>query len=89
LLCLSWSTEDTATTSWPVLAHSQAGGSGELLRDEQIFLAHKAANPAQYPPSDAILKRYPKQKALVDKYPPTKVQLQMYGACPTPLSTVG
>ena len=55
-----------------------AGGSGELLRDEQIFLAHKAANPARYPPSETILKRYPKQRALIDKYPPTKVQLQMY-----------
>lgn len=55
-----------------------AAGSGELLRDEQVFLAHKAANPAKYPPSDAILKRYPGQKELVHKFPPTKVQLQMY-----------
>ena len=32
----------------------QVGGA-ELLRDEQIYLAHKAANPKAYPPSDAVM----------------------------------
>ena len=28
-------------------------GGGEVLRDEQIYLAHKAANPAKYAPDEA------------------------------------
>lgn len=37
-------------------------GNGELLRDEQIYAAHKAANPERYPPSEALLKKYPVQR---------------------------
>ncbi|RAL67160.1 hypothetical protein DID88_007938 [Monilinia fructigena] len=47
----------------PVLQPSLGGlppllvltGGGEMLRDEQIYIAHKAANPTQYPPGDVFL----------------------------------
>ncbi|WVQ79408.1 hypothetical protein IAT38_001505 [Cryptococcus sp. DSM 104549] len=57
------------------------GGGAELLRDEIIYLAHKAAEPTKYPPSSATLAQYPEQEALVDKYKPTKVHLQIYEGC--------
>ena len=53
-------------------------GGGEMLRDEQIYLAHKAAHPSQYPPSDAYLNEYPEARALVTKWKPTDVQLQVW-----------
>lgn len=53
-------------------------GGGELLRDEQIYLAHKAANPSAYPPPDAIINMYDPQNELLHKYPPTHVQLQVW-----------
>lgn len=37
-------------------------GNAELLRDEQIYAAHKAAHPAKYPPAQDILDRYPSQR---------------------------
>lgn len=55
----------------------QMGGSAELLRSEMTFVAHKAANPAAFPPSSAVIKKYPKQGELVSAFPPTKVHLQM------------
>ncbi|GAA5859340.1 hypothetical protein JCM8547_001992 [Rhodosporidiobolus lusitaniae] len=58
-------------------------GSSELLQDEIMYLAHKAANPSAYPPAQRIFDQYPSQKAHYDqKYPPTKVQLQVFdGGC--------
>lgn len=53
-------------------------GGGELLRDEQIFLAHKAAHPSQYPPGDAYLDEYPEARDLIAKWKPTDVQLQVW-----------
>lgn len=53
-------------------------GGGELLRDEQIYLAHKAANPSQYPPGEAYLDEFPEARALIHKYKPTDVQLQVW-----------
>ncbi|GAB7356479.1 hypothetical protein MBLNU459_g7240t2 [Dothideomycetes sp. NU459] len=53
-------------------------GGGELLRDEQIYLAHKAANPAAYPPGDNILDEYDPHREILNKYPPTNVQLQVW-----------
>lgn len=47
-----------------------------------IFLAHKAADPARYPPAEAVLERFPAQREMVHKFPPTKVQLQIYGMSP-------
>ncbi|KAK2014213.1 alpha/beta-hydrolase [Colletotrichum eremochloae] len=49
-------------------------GGGEVLRDEQIYLAHKCANPAKYPPpsmNEAGL-------AQLQQYKPTDVQLQVW-----------
>lgn len=70
----------------PVLQPSLGGlpplliltGGGEVLRDEQIYLAHKAANPSKYPPGDAHLKRHPEAEAIITKFRPTDVQLQVW-----------
>ncbi|KAG6036824.1 hypothetical protein E4U41_005480 [Claviceps citrina] len=51
-------------------------GGGELLRDEQIYLAHKCANPRKYaPPPDSLSGR---ERELLQKYKPTDVQLQVW-----------
>ena len=70
----------------PVLTPSLGGlpplliltGGGELLRDEQIYLAHKAANPTKYPPGDAYLDAQSGAREEVPKYRPTNVQLQVW-----------
>lgn len=70
----------------PVLQPSLGGlpplliltGGGEILRDEQIYLAHKAANPAQYPPGEAYLDEYPEARELIHKWKPTDVQLEVW-----------
>lgn len=51
-------------------------GGGEILRDEQIYLAHKCANPDQYLPPDHLMND--KAWAQVRKFPPTNVQLQVW-----------
>ncbi|KAI6249206.1 AB hydrolase superfamily protein [Erysiphe necator] len=51
-------------------------GGGEPLRDEQIYLAHKAANPSKYPPGDHLLNEGDKEK--IDRWKPTYVQLQVW-----------
>ena len=55
----------------------QAGG-GELLRDEQIYIAHKASYPSKYPPSKEILDKYDPDRKQLHKYKPTDVQLQLW-----------
>lgn len=55
----------------------QVGGA-ELLRDEQIYLAHKAADPMAYPPNESIMKEYGLRREDIGKYPPTDVQLQVW-----------
>jgi acetyl esterase/lipase len=55
----------------------QVGGA-ELLRDEQIYIAHKAANPTAYAPSQMIMNEYNIKPEDVSKYPPTDVQLQVW-----------
>ncbi|RDW75159.1 alpha hydrolase-19 [Coleophoma cylindrospora] len=72
----------------PVLQPSLGGlppllilvGGGEMLRDEQIYLAHKAANPTKYPPGDAFLDESPHDhnRNQVDRWKPTDVQLQVW-----------
>ena len=70
----------------PVLQPSLGGlpplliltGGGELLRDEQIYLAHKAANPSKYPPSEAYLDEYDPDRTILNQYNPTDVQLQVW-----------
>ncbi|SPO04855.1 related to acetyl-hydrolase [Cephalotrichum gorgonifer] len=49
-------------------------GGAEVLRDEQIFLAHKCANPAKYAPDDLS----EEARAQLAKYGSTPVQLQVW-----------
>ncbi|GJN87087.1 hypothetical protein Rhopal_000032-T1 [Rhodotorula paludigena] len=58
-------------------------GGAELLHDEIIHVAHKAANPSSYPPAQRILEQYPSQRKHFEQdYPPTQVQLQVFdGGC--------
>lgn len=73
----------------PVIAGSLGGlcplyimcGGAELLRDEIIYVAHKAANPSKYPPMEAYLDRDPRERASLEKYGPTVVHLQVYDDC--------
>ncbi|KAG9187090.1 hypothetical protein G6011_04961 [Alternaria panax] len=53
-------------------------GGGELLRDEQIYLAHKAAQPLAYipPPSNNQTAEFIQAQAT--SYRPTNVQLQVW-----------
>ncbi|KAF2009370.1 alpha/beta-hydrolase [Aaosphaeria arxii CBS 175.79] len=53
-------------------------GGGELLRDEQIYLAHKAAQPLAYlpPPSNHLTAEAIEAQAA--RYRPTNVQLQVW-----------
>ena len=53
-------------------------GGGEILRDEQIYLAHKMANPSNYPLGAAYRSRYDPGGKLLNKYKPTPVQLQVW-----------
>lgn len=70
----------------PVLQPSLGGlppllvmvGGGERLRDEQIYLAHKAANPPHYKLSERWRKLYDPDDSTVNKYKPTPVQLQVW-----------
>ncbi|KAJ7686541.1 hypothetical protein B0H17DRAFT_1013522 [Mycena rosella] len=50
----------------------------EVLRDEIIYTAHKAANPEKYPIKDEIRAMYPSLDGIETKYGPTKVHLQVY-----------
>ncbi|KAL5417239.1 hypothetical protein PMIN04_007822 [Paraphaeosphaeria minitans] len=53
-------------------------GGGELLRDEQIYIAHKAAQPLAYlpPPSNHQTAQVISEQAA--RYRPTNVQLQVW-----------
>ncbi|KZV82439.1 alpha/beta-hydrolase [Exidia glandulosa HHB12029] len=50
----------------------------EVLRDEVIYMAHRAAHPERYPIKDEIRQMYPKLDGIESKYGPTKVHLQVY-----------
>lgn len=62
-------------------------GGGELLRDEQIYLAHKAAAPLAYLPPPSNNQTAESIQAEAAKYRPTNVQLQVWDdlchVCPT------
>ncbi|KAJ9613931.1 hypothetical protein H2200_002067 [Cladophialophora chaetospira] len=70
----------------PVLQPSLGGlppililtGGGEILRDEQIYLAHKMANPSKYPLGSAYQARYDPDGNILKRYKPTPVQLQVW-----------
>ncbi|KAI1429766.1 hypothetical protein F5Y12DRAFT_336157 [Xylaria sp. FL1777] len=51
-------------------------GGGELLRDEQIYLAHKCADPEKYPPGDIHMDETAKEQ--ISRFKPTDVQLQIW-----------
>lgn len=53
-------------------------GGGERLRDEQIYLAHKAARPLEFPPSESYLENHPEARKLLSECRPTYVQLQVW-----------
>ncbi|KAH9066003.1 Alpha/Beta hydrolase protein [Lactarius deliciosus] len=50
----------------------------EVLRDEILFTAHRAANPEKYPVSEEVKKLYPAYKGIENRMKPTMVHLQVY-----------
>ncbi|MBW0469178.1 hypothetical protein O181_008893 [Austropuccinia psidii MF-1] len=53
-------------------------GDSEVLRDEILYVAHRAAHPDKYPLREDLLNAHPERKANATQYPPTKVHLQVY-----------
>jgi acetyl esterase/lipase len=53
-------------------------GGGELLRDEQIYVAHKAAQPLAYLPPPSNNQTAEEIQAQASKYKPTNVNLQVW-----------
>ncbi|KAI0356462.1 alpha/beta-hydrolase [Trametes cingulata] len=54
-------------------------GDGECLRDEIIYVAHKAAHPKDYPARQGVLREGRRQKENAEKFQtPTKVHLQVF-----------
>ncbi|KAK8158065.1 hypothetical protein BKA80DRAFT_312428 [Phyllosticta citrichinensis] len=55
-------------------------GGGELLHDEQVYLAHKAAAPMNYLPdlSHLTSEEQERVKEEADRYPPTDVKLEVW-----------
>jgi len=62
-------------------------GGGELLRDEQIYIAHKAAQPLSYLPPPSNNQTEDEIQSQAARYRPTNVQLQVWDdlchVCPT------
>lgn len=54
-----------------------------MLRDEIVYLAHRAAYPDAYPARESVLKKARRQQENVEKFTrPTKVHLQVFdGMC--------
>jgi hypothetical protein len=50
----------------------------EVLRDEIIYTAHRAANPAKYPVREEVKKLYPALAGVEGRMEPTAVHLQVY-----------
>ncbi|KAJ6628840.1 hypothetical protein B0H10DRAFT_1989479 [Mycena sp. CBHHK59/15] len=54
-------------------------GNDEVLRDEILYIAHRAAYPDRYPTRKGVLRDAPRQKENADKFTrPTKVHLQVF-----------
>lgn len=53
-------------------------GGGELLRDEQIYIAHKAAQPLAYLPPSSNNQTVEEIEAQAARYKPTNVNLQVW-----------
>ncbi|WFC96443.1 hypothetical protein MBRA1_003100 [Malassezia brasiliensis] len=59
-------------------------GNNEVLRDEVVYVAHKAANPDKFPLRDELMNRFPQTRAAYERYrsQPTQVHLQVFdGQC--------
>lgn len=55
-------------------------GDGEVLRDEIVYMAHKAANPSEYPTRSGVLREARRQKENAEKFTtPTKVSSVLCG----------
>ncbi|PCH35593.1 alpha/beta-hydrolase [Wolfiporia cocos MD-104 SS10] len=50
----------------------------EVLRDEIIYFAHKAAHPDQHRVKDEAREMYPALRGIEERFGPTKVHLQVY-----------
>ncbi|KAF7296117.1 Abhydrolase-3 domain-containing protein [Mycena kentingensis (nom. inval.)] len=50
----------------------------EVLRDEVVYTAHRAANPEKYPIRDETRALYPVLNGIEKRFGPTKVHLQVY-----------
>lgn len=50
----------------------------EVLRDEAIYSAHKAAHPSRYPLREEVRSLYPPLEGIEDRFSPTAVHLQVY-----------
>ncbi|KAF4601981.1 hypothetical protein EYR40_005182 [Pleurotus pulmonarius] len=61
-------------------------GEGEVLRDEIVYMAHRAAYPDQYPARKGVLREGRRQKENAERFTaPTKVHLQVFdGMCHVP-----
>ncbi|KAJ2931623.1 hypothetical protein H1R20_g5347, partial [Candolleomyces eurysporus] len=58
-------------------------GDSEMLRDEIIYFAHRAAHPSDYPVREAVLKDARRQRENAEKFTtPTKVHLQVFDGMP-------
>ncbi|KAI1802004.1 alpha/beta-hydrolase [Daldinia bambusicola] len=51
-------------------------GGGEILRDEQIYIAHKCANPSKYLPPESVMNDAAYEQ--LKRFKPTDVQLQVW-----------
>ncbi|KAA1466694.1 alpha/beta-hydrolase [Dentipellis sp. KUC8613] len=58
-------------------------GNGEVLRDEIIYFAHRAAHPEEFPVRKGVIRHARRQKENMEKFrTPTKVHLQVYDDMP-------
>ena len=54
-------------------------GDHEVLRDEIVYLAHKAADPREYPLRQPLLARSERQRANMERFSkPTQVRFYRY-----------
>lgn len=57
-------------------------GDKEVLRDEAIYCAHKAAYPDRFPITDSARALYPSLVSIEDRHKATSVHLQVYDEAP-------
>ncbi|ORX35612.1 hypothetical protein BD324DRAFT_652162 [Kockovaella imperatae] len=56
-------------------------GQNEVLRDEIVYVAHKAAHPFDHPIRDDVKALCPSLNGIEKRYGPTYVHLQVYDGC--------